>query len=33
LEAEIDGLDIPEMGVPGYSGVVLDKRMEDPQPR
>jgi ammonium transporter, Amt family len=33
LEAEVDGLDIPEMGIPGYSGVVLDKRMEDPQPR
>jgi Amt family ammonium transporter len=33
LEAEIEGLDIPEMGVPGYSGIVMDKRMEDPQPR
>ena len=33
LETEIDGLDIPEMGVPGYSGIVMDKRMEDPQPR
>ncbi|RPI04509.1 MAG: ammonium transporter [Ignavibacteriae bacterium] len=33
LESEIEGLDIPEMGVPGYSGVVLDKRSEDPQPR
>jgi ammonium transporter, Amt family len=33
LESEIEGLDIPEMGVPGYSGIVLDKRSEDPQPR
>jgi Amt family ammonium transporter len=33
LEAEIEGLDIPEMGVPGYSGIVMDKRSEDPQPR
>jgi ammonium transporter, Amt family len=33
IETEIEGLDVPEMGVPGYSGVVLDKRMEDPQPR
>ncbi|MGA3287368.1 MAG: ammonium transporter [Bacteroidota bacterium] len=33
IETEIEGLDIPEMGVPGYSGVVLDKRTEDPQPR
>jgi ammonium transporter, Amt family len=33
IETEIEGLDIPEMGVAGYCGVVLDKRMEDPQPR
>jgi Amt family ammonium transporter len=33
IETEIEGLDIPEIGVPGYSGVVLDKRTEDPQPR
>ncbi|MEK6727816.1 MAG: ammonium transporter [Candidatus Omnitrophota bacterium] len=29
-EAEIDGLDIPEMGVTGYSGVKLDKHSETP---
>jgi Amt family ammonium transporter len=29
-EAEVDGLDIPEMGVPGYSGVQLDKASETP---
>ena len=23
--AEIEGLDIPEMGVPGYAGIKLDK--------
>ncbi len=28
--AEIDGLDIPEMGVPGYVGVKLDKFSETP---
>ena len=28
--AEIDGLDIPEMGVPGYAGVKLDKYSETP---
>jgi len=33
IETEIEGLDIPEMGVPGYSGIVMDKRTEDPQPR
>jgi ammonium transporter, Amt family len=27
---EIDGLDIPEMGVPGYSGMKLDKYAETP---
>ena len=31
--AEIEGLDIPEMGVPGYSGVRLDKYSETPFPR
>jgi Amt family ammonium transporter len=30
LEVEIEGLDVPEMGVPGYSGVVLDKQSETP---
>ncbi len=29
-EAEIIGLDIPEMGVPGYTGVKLDKHSETP---
>jgi Amt family ammonium transporter len=27
---EIDGLDIPEMGSPGYNGIVLDKASETP---
>ena len=30
LEDEIEGLDVPEMGVPGYSGVVMDKQAETP---
>jgi Amt family ammonium transporter len=29
-EVEIAGLDLPEMGAPGYSGVVLDKAAETP---
>ena len=29
-EVEIEGLDIPEMGVTGYSGVVMDKQSETP---
>lgn len=29
-EAELQGLDIPEMGVPGYMGVKLDKHSETP---
>ena len=29
-DVEIDGLDLPEMGVPGYSGVVMDKQSETP---
>jgi len=29
-EAEIYGLDIPEMGVAGYSGVKLDRHSETP---
>lgn len=33
LETEIDGLDIPEMGVLGYNGVVLDKASETHHPR
>ena len=30
LEVEIEGLDIPEMGVPGYGGMVMDKNSETP---
>jgi Amt family ammonium transporter len=33
LDTEIEGLDIPEMGVLGYSGIVLDKLAETPHPR
>ena len=33
LDTEVEGLDIPEMGVLGYSGVVLDKMAESPNPR
>jgi len=29
-ETEVDGLDIPEMGVLGYSGMVADKASETP---
>ncbi len=29
-EVEVDGLDIPEMGVTGYNGMVMDKSMETP---
>jgi Amt family ammonium transporter len=29
-EIEIEGLDIAEMGVPGYAGVVMDKQSETP---
>ncbi len=32
-EAEIDGLDIPEMGLLGYSGIHLDKASETPLSR
>ncbi len=32
-EVEIQGLDIPEMGVLGYSGMVMDKDVETPHPR
>jgi Amt family ammonium transporter len=31
-DVEIEGLDLPEMGVPGYSGFVLDKASETPSP-
>ena len=33
LEDEIEGLDVPEMGVPGYAGFVMDKQSETPMPR
>ncbi|HEY3857172.1 MAG TPA: ammonium transporter [Verrucomicrobiae bacterium] len=29
-DMEIEGLDVPEMGVPGYSGMVMDKASETP---
>ncbi|HUK83298.1 MAG TPA: ammonium transporter [Verrucomicrobiae bacterium] len=32
-EVEIQGLDIPEMGVYGYSGMVMDKEVETPHPK
>jgi len=32
-EVELEGLDIPEMGIPGYCGVVLDKQSETPLPK
>jgi ammonium transporter, Amt family len=32
-KAEIDGLDVPEMGVPGYVGIKLDKYSETPLPK
>ena len=31
--AELNGLDVPEMGVPGYAGVKLDRYAETPLPR
>src|SRR6266567_3973488 len=30
LETEIEGLDVPEMGIPGYGGVQMDKDSETP---
>ena len=33
LEVEIEGLDIPEMGVTGYAGMVMDKQAETPMPK
>src|ERR1051326_529753 len=33
LDVEIAGLDIPEMGVLGYSGMVMDKEVETPHPK
>jgi Amt family ammonium transporter len=32
-EVEIEGLDVDEMGVPGYAGVVMDKQAETPMPK
>jgi Amt family ammonium transporter len=29
-EVELEGLDVPEMGVPGYGGMVMDKQSETP---
>src|SRR6266481_2289811 len=29
-EVEMEGLDVPEMGVPGYAGMVMDKQSETP---
>ncbi len=29
-ETEIEGLDVPEMGIPGYCGMVMDKASESP---
>ncbi len=32
-EVELEGLDLAEMGVPGYSGMVMDKQSETPMAR
>jgi Amt family ammonium transporter len=32
-DVEIEGLDVPEMGVPGYAGMVMDKQSETPMPK
>src|SRR6266478_3424152 len=32
-EVEMEGLDVPEMGVPGYAGMVMDKQSETPMMR
>jgi hypothetical protein len=29
-DVEIEGLDVAEMGVPGYAGMVMDKQSETP---
>jgi Amt family ammonium transporter len=29
-EVELEGLDVPEMGVVGYGGIVMDKQSETP---
>lgn len=33
VEVEIEGLDLPEMGVAGYAGMVMDKQSETPMAR
>ena len=33
VETEIEGLDVPEMGVAGYGGMVMDKQSETPSAR
>jgi Amt family ammonium transporter len=33
LDVEIEGLDVPEMGVAGYAGMVMDKQSETPMTR
>jgi Amt family ammonium transporter len=33
IEVEIEGLDVPEMGVAGYAGMVMDKQSESPASR
>ena len=33
IDAEIEGLDVPEMGVPGYGGMMMDKHSESPVSR
>jgi Amt family ammonium transporter len=33
IEVEIEGLDVPEMGVAGYAGMVMDKQSETPHAR
>jgi Amt family ammonium transporter len=33
VEVEIEGLDVPEMGVAGYAGMVMDKQSETPYAR
>jgi Amt family ammonium transporter len=32
-DVELEGLDVPETGVPGYSGIILDKQSETPAVR
>jgi Amt family ammonium transporter len=32
-EVELEGLDMPEMGVLGYSGIAMDKASETPHSR